>query len=78
MITETKITESPKRRKSVLLTKEEHKALKDFRKSFITGVECAEAIEIDPSVLQRILLVGSGSPRNISKIKAILPNGTGI
>lgn len=75
METETLNTSSPKRRKSVLLTKEEHKAFKDFRKSFNTGVECAEAINIDRAVMERVLLVGSGSPETIEKIKLVISNG---
>ena len=62
----------PKRRKSVLLTKEQHKAFKEYRKTFNTGVEAAEAIGIDRAVMERVLLVGSGSPETIEKIKSIL------
>lgn len=60
------------KRKSVLLTKEQHKALKDFRKSFNTGVECSEALGIHRAVMERILLVGSGSPENIEKIVSVI------
>lgn len=61
-----------KKRKSVLLTTGEHKALKQYRKNFNTEVECAITIGIDRLVLNRVLMVGSGSPETISKIKAIL------
>lgn len=60
------------KRKSVKLTKEEHKALKEYRKGFNTEVECAISIQIDRLVLNRVLLVGSGSPETIEKIKAVL------
>lgn len=69
METETAV---PKRRKSVLLTKEEHRALKAFRKTFNTGVECSEVLGIDRAVMERILLVGSGSPENIEKVRTVL------
>lgn len=65
-------TETPKRRKSVLLTKQEHKSLKDFRKTFNTSVECSEALGIDRAVMERVLLVGSGSPETIEKIKLVI------
>lgn len=69
------VNEAPKkRRKSVLLTKEEIRALKDFKKPFNTDIECAEALGIDRAVMLRILLVGSGSPENIEKIRVALGN----
>lgn len=76
---QTQVTniESPKRRKSVLLTKDEHKALKDFRKKFNTSVESSEALGIDRAVMERVILVGSGSPETIERIKSVL-NGAGI
>lgn len=61
-----------KRRKSVPLTKEEHKALKELRKSFNTGVECSEVLGIDRAVMERVLLVGSGSPETIGKIRLVI------
>lgn len=57
------------KRKSVALTKEEMTALKQFAKTFRTGVECAEAIGIHRNILDRVLLVGSGSPETIEKIR---------
>lgn len=72
MSSEITNTEIPKRRKSVRLTKEELKALKDFSKSFNTGVEAAEALGIDRAVMLRVLLVGSGSPETIEKIKGVI------
>lgn len=75
METQISNADTPKRRKSVLLSKEEHKAFKEYRKSFNTGVECAEAIDIDRAVMERVLLVGSGSPETIEKIKLVISNG---
>lgn len=60
------------KRKSVKLTKEQHQSLKQYRKGFNTEVECAISIKIDRLVLNRVLLVGSGSPETIEKIKAVL------
>lgn len=69
-------TEIPKRRKSVRLTKEELKALKEFTKPFNTGVEAAEALGIDRAVMLRVILVGSGAPETIEKIRSVI-NGSG-
>lgn len=59
-------------RKSERLTAEERKALKAFRKTFNTEVDCAVAIGIDRLVLNRVLLIGSASPATITKIRAAL------
>lgn len=59
-----------RKRKSVALTTDEYAALKKYAKGFRTGVECAESIGIDRNVLDRVLLVKSGSPETIEKIKA--------
>lgn len=61
-----------KRGTSVSLTREEQAALKQFRKEFVTEVQCAIAIGIDRNVLNRIIQFGSGSPDSIEKIKAAL------
>jgi hypothetical protein len=58
-----------KKRRSEPLTKEEFQALKQYRKKFNTAVECAESIGIIREVLDRVLLVGSGSPETIEKIR---------
>lgn len=58
-----------RKRKSVALTTTEFSALKKYAKGFRTGIECAESIGIDRNVLDRVLLVGSGSPETIEKIK---------
>lgn len=60
------------KRKSEALTKDEFAALKQFSKGFRTGVECAEVIGIHRAVLDRILIVGSGSPETVEKIRAAL------
>lgn len=60
------------KRKSEALTKEEFTALKQFAKGFRTGVECAEVIGISRVVLDRILIVGSGSPETVNKIRTAL------
>jgi len=71
----TELAASFKKPKSVPLTKDELKALKRYRKGFETEVDCAVSIGIDRLVLNRVMLVGSGSPDTIEKIKATL-NGT--
>lgn len=60
------------KRKSEALTKEEVAALKQFAKGFRTVVECAEVIGIHRVVLDRLLIVGSGSPETIDKVRAAL------
>jgi len=57
-----------RKEKSVRLSRDELKKLKAYRKGFNTAISCAEAIGIPRTVLLRILLVGSGSPDNISKV----------
>lgn len=59
-------------KKSAPLTKEEHKKLIKYRKNFGSELMCAEAIGIGRSALNRILIVGSGHPDNIEKIKTML------
>lgn len=61
-------------RKSERLTKEELKALKSYRKRFDTQVDCAVSIGIDRLVLGRVLLVGSGAPDSIEKIRSVINN----
>lgn len=67
------VTSPEKKRRSVLLTKDEWKALKSYRRGFNTLSECAESIGIFYQVLDRVLLVGSGSPETIEKVRAVLP-----
>lgn len=59
-------------RKSIPLSKDELAALKRFRKEFQTEVDCAVKIGVDRAVLNRILLVGSGSVESIEKIQKAL------
>lgn len=56
-------------KKSESLTRPERKALKEYRKGFITDVACAGAIGIDRNVLVRIMLSGSGAPSTVEKIR---------
>lgn len=67
--TETKAPQPPK---SVELTKSELKSLKEYRKRFYTEVDCAVSIGIDRLVLNRVMLVGSGAPKSIEKIRLAL------
>jgi hypothetical protein len=60
----------PKR--SIKLSKEEKKALKNFCKTFQTEVDCALSIGIDRNVLSRVRMLGSGSEHTISKIRESL------
>lgn len=68
MNTEAKV----RKRRSISLTNDELKALKQYRRSFRTEVECAEAIGISREVLGRTILVGSASPDTVAKIQAKL------
>lgn len=61
--------QSVRKPRSVELTKQEHRALKAFRKGFETEVACAIAIGIDRTVLNAVILKGSGSPDTIQKIR---------
>lgn len=60
--------QQPKKRKSVKLSKDEHRALLRFVKSFNTIVEASEQIGITRHVLDLVILKGSGSPETIGKI----------
>jgi len=60
------------KRKSEALTRDEMTALKQFAKGFRTTVECAEAIGIHRAVLDRVLIVGSGAPETVEKIRAAI------
>jgi len=61
-----------KSKRSEPLTAEEIEALKTYRAGFQTEVECALSIGIDRLVLNRIQLVGSGSPAKIKKVRRVL------
>lgn len=68
----TVLANSFKKPKSVPLTRAELKALKNYRKGFEKEVDCAASIGIDRMVLNRVIMVGSGSPDSIAKIKKVL------
>lgn len=57
------------RRKSVALTSDERKELKKFIKAFDTLTEAAESLGISRQRLDRLQLVGSGSPESITIIR---------
>lgn len=59
-------------RKSEPLAEAEQNALKLYRERFTTEVDCAASIGIDRLVLNRVMMVGSGSPVTIKKIKKVL------
>ena len=61
---------APKR--SIKLSKDERKALKNFCKNYETEVDSALAIGIDRNVLARVKQVGSGSENTITKIRETL------
>lgn len=63
---------SARKRKSEPLTVAELEALKAYRSGFKTEVDCAISIGIDRIVLNRVLLVSSGSPASIKKIRKVL------
>lgn len=65
-------TATTRKRKSDPLTREEFAALKQYRKTFHTAVDCADAIGIKREVLDRVLIVGSGSPETIEKIRTAI------
>jgi hypothetical protein len=60
----------PKR--SIKLSQDEKKALKNFCKTFQTEVDCALAIGIDRNVLARVRQLGSGSEITIMRIRETL------
>lgn len=68
----TELAASFKQPKSVPLTRDELKALKNYRKGFEKEVDCAASIGVDRLVLNRIIMVGSGSPRSIERVRAVL------
>jgi hypothetical protein len=59
-------------RKSVRLTSDEMKSLKKYRQRFHTEIDCAEEIGISRVVLNRVLLIGSGSQETIEKIRSAI------
>lgn len=61
-----------RKKKSVSLTKEERKSLKNFIKKFTTKLDCAEAIGIHRSVLDKVILSGTGAPETVQSIRLAL------
>lgn len=61
-----------KSRKSVKLSKEEIKALKNFCKGFHAFIESAEVVGVSTQVLNRVIAFGSGSPETIEKVRKVL------
>lgn len=57
------------KRKSVALTPDERRQLKAYMKKYRTVSEAAESIGISRQVLDRVNIVGSGSPDNITVIR---------
>jgi hypothetical protein len=64
--------QTARKRKRDILTREEHKALLRYVKTFPTIIDAACTIGIHRNVLDLVMIKGSGSPETISKIKAVL------
>lgn len=62
------------KRKSVALTADEKKALRQYTKKFQSVTEAADDIGVSRQVLFRVLLAGSGSQEKIEIIRAALTN----
>lgn len=60
------------KRRSVKLKKDELSALRSVCKGYDTVIEAAEAIGIHRNTLDRVILLGSGRPENIEKIRAFI------
>ena len=60
------------RKKSIKLTPDEIRALKVYRKNFITDVDCAEAIGISRESFIRVNILGKSSPATVEKIRAAI------
>lgn len=57
-------------KKSELLTREEHSALKKLVASYHTVVDAAYSIGVSRQTLDRVVMIGKGSPDNINIIRA--------
>jgi|GEM_PF-1325884 len=64
--------ETVTKRRSVRLSQDHLLTLKTHREGFETSVACAASLGIDRNVLDRVLLIGSGSHDTIAKIKGAL------
>lgn len=71
------ITTTTRERKSEKLTADEYKAFAKLVKEHPTQVDAAEAIGISREVLGRVLIVKSGSPVTVSKIRLVLAKDAG-
>lgn len=64
------ITNTPERkRKSEKMTKDEHRSLIKYVRSFPTVIDAAEKIGIHRNVLDLVMIKGSGSPETIGLIR---------
>lgn len=63
-----------RKRKSEKLTKTEHRAFINWVKSHDTKIDAAEALGIHRVSIDRIYVIGSGSPETIAKIRKVLSN----
>lgn len=61
-----------KRRKSVRLTPAEFKSFKKYVKDHITQLDAAMEIGITRPTLERMLVMGQGSPETIGKIRQVI------
>jgi len=59
-----------RKKKSVSLTDEEYKRLKQYRKTFRFEIDCAEDMGIIRETFGRLLSVGSASPETIEKVRS--------
>jgi hypothetical protein len=63
-----KIT-TERRRRSEALTRDEHKSLLKYIGTFPTLIDAAFAIGIPRQTLERVKIIGSGSPETIHSIR---------
>lgn len=64
-------------RKSESLTADEHRALVKWVNNQPTKVDAAIILDVTRPTLDRILIVKSGSPDSIKKVRAVLPADLG-
>ena len=58
-----------RQKKSVRLSEDEHKNLKEYYQSFHTDSDFADEMKMDRVTLNRIMVYGSGKQENIIKIQ---------
>lgn len=63
------IIPTTRRRKSEPLTKVEHTSLRKYIGSHLTVSDAADALGINRSTLERVALIGKGSPETINAIR---------